>query len=253
MNSSDESLSHGRRIVGVRRLIEHEIESAGYHGRVPVHARLQRRACPAGAITSAPSSGRRALLGQPEIPPRRLANQQFRVGGKEQALFLKPGGRRPHQFHVPRVGALPLFERRPRIRPAIGCRLRKGDEAAVLAVVMAMEAAHGPLDLAILNAGTYASLGVNDFNCTAARALMEVNYFGICHGLAALMPRFIARRRGIIAAMASLALAPRGAALGGHAAAWFRALAGLANRAIPICEWLAYRQGAGTGALHPAR
>ena len=79
------------------------------------------------------------------------------------------------------------------------------DEAAVLALVTAMEAAHGPLDLAILNAGTYASLGVKDFNCAAARALMEVNYFGVCHGLAALMPRFIARQRGTIAAMASLA------------------------------------------------
>lgn len=79
------------------------------------------------------------------------------------------------------------------------------DEAAVLACVLAMEAAHGPLDLAILNAGTYAALGVADFNCAAARALMEVNYFGICHGLAALMPRFCARGRGQIAAMASVA------------------------------------------------
>jgi NAD(P)-dependent dehydrogenase (short-subunit alcohol dehydrogenase family) len=79
------------------------------------------------------------------------------------------------------------------------------DEAAVMAAVEDIEARYGPLDLAVLNAGTYAPVRAASFTSAAARQMMEVNYFGICHGLAALMPRFMARGRGQIAAMASVA------------------------------------------------
>lgn len=79
------------------------------------------------------------------------------------------------------------------------------DEAAVAATVAAIEAAHGPIDIAVLNAGTYAPVRAAEFSSAAAREMMDVNYFGICHGLSALMPRFLARRRGHIAAMSSVA------------------------------------------------
>ncbi len=79
------------------------------------------------------------------------------------------------------------------------------DEAAVAATVTAIEAAHGPIDLAILNAGTYAPVRAAEFTSAAARQMMDVNYFGLCHGLGALIPRFMARGRGQIAAMSSVA------------------------------------------------
>jgi NADP-dependent 3-hydroxy acid dehydrogenase YdfG len=88
---------------------------------------------------------------------------------------------------------------------AYALQLDVGDEAAVAAAVEALESTHGPLDLAILNAGSYAPVSAVDFKAQAARQMMAVNYFGLCHCLAALMPRFMARGRGQIAAMASVA------------------------------------------------
>lgn len=79
------------------------------------------------------------------------------------------------------------------------------DEAAVAAAVEAIEAAHGPLDLAVLNAGTHIPLDAKDFSSRVFRQLFEVNLFGVVHGLAALLPRFIARGRGQIAVVASVA------------------------------------------------
>jgi short-subunit dehydrogenase len=89
-----------------------------------------------------------------------------------------------------------------RIRP---CPLDVTDEAAVAATVEAIEAAHGPLDLAVLNAGTHIPLDANDFSVRIFRQLFEVNVFGVVHGLAALLPRFIARGRGQVAVVSSVA------------------------------------------------
>jgi NAD(P)-dependent dehydrogenase (short-subunit alcohol dehydrogenase family) len=79
------------------------------------------------------------------------------------------------------------------------------DEAAVAATVEAMEAAHGPLDLAVLNAGTHIPVDAKDFSSRVFRQLFEVNVFGVVHGLAALLPRFIARGHGQIAVVSSVA------------------------------------------------
>ena len=79
------------------------------------------------------------------------------------------------------------------------------DEAAVSATVVEIEETRGPIDLAILNAGTYEPLSAADFSSEAARRLMNVNYFSVCHALQALLPRFRARRRGQLAVMASIA------------------------------------------------
>lgn len=79
------------------------------------------------------------------------------------------------------------------------------DEAAVSEVVARIEAAHGPIDLAVLNAGTYEPISAANFSSERARALMEVNYFSVCHALQALLPRFRARGQGQLAVMASIA------------------------------------------------
>jgi len=79
------------------------------------------------------------------------------------------------------------------------------DAAAVEAGVAAIEAALGPLDLVVLNAGTHQPMGAADFDAATARRLMEVNYMGVVHGLAAVLPRLRARGAGQVAVVASLA------------------------------------------------
>lgn len=79
------------------------------------------------------------------------------------------------------------------------------DAAATAAVIARIEDDLGPLDLAVLNAGTHLPMGAADYSVSTARALMEVNYMGVVHGLAALLPRFIARGRGQVAVVSSVA------------------------------------------------
>lgn len=79
------------------------------------------------------------------------------------------------------------------------------DAAGVEACVQAIEAALGPIDLAVLNAGTHRPMAAADFSADAARDLMTVNYMGVVHGLASLLPRFLARGGGHIAVVASAA------------------------------------------------
>jgi short-subunit dehydrogenase len=79
------------------------------------------------------------------------------------------------------------------------------NSAAVAAVVEAIEKVQGPIDLAVLNAGTHVPMSAADFSIDSARRLIEVNYMGVVNGLAALLPRMTARRRGHIAVVASVA------------------------------------------------
>lgn len=84
-------------------------------------------------------------------------------------------------------------------------KLDVADAAANAAVVQAIEADLGPIALAVLNAGTHRPMGLDDFAIAPARQLMEINYFGVVHGLAALLPGMRARRAGRIAVVASVA------------------------------------------------
>lgn len=79
------------------------------------------------------------------------------------------------------------------------------DEAAVAATVARIENEMGPLDLALLNAGTHIPVTAADFQVSAFRKLVDTNLMGAVHGLAALLPRFIGRRGGQIAVVASVA------------------------------------------------
>jgi NAD(P)-dependent dehydrogenase (short-subunit alcohol dehydrogenase family) len=88
-----------------------------------------------------------------------------------------------------------------RIKPAV---LDVTDEVAVAAATEAIEARLGPLDLVVLNAGTYKPLSVRDFSAAAYRKTVEVNLMGAVNCLAAVMPRMIARGTGHIAVVASL-------------------------------------------------
>jgi NAD(P)-dependent dehydrogenase (short-subunit alcohol dehydrogenase family) len=76
---------------------------------------------------------------------------------------------------------------------------------SVGAGVAAIESELGPIDLAILNAGTHRPMTAENFSADVARDLMAVNYMGVAHALASILPRFRARGAGHIAVVASVA------------------------------------------------
>jgi NAD(P)-dependent dehydrogenase (short-subunit alcohol dehydrogenase family) len=79
------------------------------------------------------------------------------------------------------------------------------DLAAVRAAADAIEAAHGPIAVAVLNAGTHRPVSAAEFTVAGLRELMELNVFGVANALEVLMPRMIGRRSGQIAVVASVA------------------------------------------------
>lgn len=79
------------------------------------------------------------------------------------------------------------------------------DRAAVHDAFAKAEAAAGPLDAALLCAGTHQPMSADDFSAAVSEKLMAVNYGGTCNVLDALLPAFRARRRGRIAVVASVA------------------------------------------------
>lgn len=78
------------------------------------------------------------------------------------------------------------------------------DAEAVAATFAAIEAAIGPLELAVFNAGTYTRDAANNFDASAFRTIIDVNLMGSAHCLAAVMPAMIARQAGHIAVVASV-------------------------------------------------
>ena len=79
------------------------------------------------------------------------------------------------------------------------------DGDAVAAAVASMEQAHGPLDMAFLNAGDYQPMAAAEFDAALFRKLVEVNYLGVVNALDALLPRMLERGRGQVLIMASAA------------------------------------------------
>jgi len=79
------------------------------------------------------------------------------------------------------------------------------DAAAVAAAVTRIEAAQGPLDLAVLNAGIYQPLPGGLAAPEVFAEHMAVNYQGVVNGLCAVLPRMRERGRGQVAIVASVA------------------------------------------------
>ncbi len=79
------------------------------------------------------------------------------------------------------------------------------DEKAVAACIDKIEAAAGPIDLAVLNAGVWFPMEVEDFDLAHVRTSMDVNYMGVMNALGPLLPRMMERRGGHIALVASVA------------------------------------------------
>jgi short-subunit dehydrogenase len=79
------------------------------------------------------------------------------------------------------------------------------DATAVAQTFARIEQALGPLDLAVLAAGTYHPVNGREFAAKPYLEMMGTNYGGVIHGLAALLPAMRARRRGHVAWIASVA------------------------------------------------
>lgn len=73
------------------------------------------------------------------------------------------------------------------------------------AVVDKIETGIGPLELVVLNAGTYFPVTATSFKAANFRKTVDVNLNGTANGLDAVLPRMIARKSGHIALMASVA------------------------------------------------
>lgn len=89
----------------------------------------------------------------------------------------------------------------PNIRPF---PLDVTDAAAVTKAIAKIETELGPIDLALMGAGAYAPIGMDQIKPELFASIMAVNYMGVVNGLAALIPIMRQRRRGHIAWIASV-------------------------------------------------
>jgi len=78
------------------------------------------------------------------------------------------------------------------------------DWAAVGATVGQIEQDVGPIDLAILNAGIWELVELDNFDASIFEQAMRVNYLGVIYALEALLPRMIERGAGHIALIGSV-------------------------------------------------
>ncbi len=79
------------------------------------------------------------------------------------------------------------------------------NRSAVLATIAKIELELGPIDLAILGAGTYSPLDVEHFDPHLFESAITANYLGVVNCLAGLLPRMLPRRSGHVAWIASVA------------------------------------------------
>ncbi len=79
------------------------------------------------------------------------------------------------------------------------------DPQACEAALHRIEAELGPVDLAVLNAGTHRAVEIDDFRAAAFEALMRLNFMGVVNIVAPLLKSMRARGRGHLAATASVA------------------------------------------------
>lgn len=79
------------------------------------------------------------------------------------------------------------------------------DAAATRAALERVEAEAGPVDCAVLAAGTHIPTLAEEFEPEDFRTLMEVNFMGVVNAAAAVLPGFRARRAGHLVVVSSVA------------------------------------------------
>jgi NAD(P)-dependent dehydrogenase (short-subunit alcohol dehydrogenase family) len=126
--------------------------------------------------------------------------------GRELALAL---ARRGWRVAISGRRPAPLAETVAALGPAPG-RIEAypadvTDAARLEATVAAIETAWGPLDLVVANAAAWQASSARRFDLAAARLQVDVNLGGLFNTLAPVVPRFVARGRGQLVLMASVA------------------------------------------------
>ena len=79
------------------------------------------------------------------------------------------------------------------------------DAESVANCVNQIEETFGPIDLAVLNAGTWQRMDAENIDLKSVRRGFEVNYMGVIHAVQAVLPGMIKHGRGHIAITASVA------------------------------------------------
>ncbi|HEY8536108.1 MAG TPA: SDR family NAD(P)-dependent oxidoreductase [Vicinamibacterales bacterium] len=79
------------------------------------------------------------------------------------------------------------------------------DRQATRETVAAIERTFGPVDVAILNAGSHLRPAARPFDAQQYLDTFALNVFGAIHGIEAVLPGMLARRRGWIVGISSLA------------------------------------------------
>lgn len=78
------------------------------------------------------------------------------------------------------------------------------DPARMAQIASQLVAQWGGIDIALLNAGTYRPLPIDEFSADEVRSTFEVNVIGMVHCIEAILPRMRAERHGRIALMSSV-------------------------------------------------
>lgn len=86
-----------------------------------------------------------------------------------------------------------------------GAPLDVTDQASFTEFIAAAEAEHGPLDVLVNNAGVMPNGDFLELGLATDRMTMEVNLFGVIHGMRAVLPGMLDRGRGHVVNVASLA------------------------------------------------
>lgn len=79
------------------------------------------------------------------------------------------------------------------------------DADSVAKAVAAIEEVMGPIETAVLNAGTHKETPVDDFHAADVERIFGLNVFGIATALEVLMPKMVARKSGRLALVSSVA------------------------------------------------
>lgn len=80
-----------------------------------------------------------------------------------------------------------------------------GDRDATLAAIRGLEAALGPTDLLIANAGIGLPTGAAEMNVPGVETMLRVNFLGLVYAIEAVLPGMIARGSGHVVGISSLA------------------------------------------------
>ena len=120
------------------------------------------------------------------------------------------------------------------------------DRDGIDSLVAIIESQIGPLDLAILNAGTYLRFGLEDFSAERFARQMAINVNGTVNCLSPVLKRMKNRHEGQIAVVSSLS-AHRGLPMASAYGASKAALTNMCEALKPECDI----HGVGLSVIHP--